>query len=1203
MVQLLLEYGASTTLKKPSGEITTVLHYALSRPEPDLNAKSIELLLDANPDLVNTTGPQDWTPLHFCAEHQGLEVARMLIERGADVNALDTRGRSPMTILLGVKRYWTSHAMYDLLKSSGAQCSEVAGDVTASSPMDSLSLVPNSEVSILHYAVEQPDTGRSGVDSAVISILEGVTLPSGCLAALEIDIKALADTGKPIQLLYEDASTWIPVEVFQAFSEQLDQVTLRKKIEMSGNAAELVRFLQSVAEQIDRSNDYPCCLLYLINMTYHELRIPKAGYENLDCLAKISVAKNRLETHLATSTDRGALDTGRNGRASREQGLRKSGMDVMPPVTVRPQTHAENDELNDNSVDSTERKYCYCHRPAYGDMVPCFNPGCEEELFHLGCTDLDTLPGEDETWFCAVCRAEPALEYSSVQEPRGDVAANKPVAARRARAALESMAARRAPALRASTTENNDPEGSDKYKSISTAGNAADQSATIPQHNSAANAVKDRLKARYPHMSELELTAFAAEQSKHGFKSPDHVDRCQRCGQDKPLRVLPNLCANCRTNLRDSYTRMRAAPEKKPLRLICYDCSHEWTSAEGYHGCPHCDSRFVDVVTDDQPSAAVGDSDATPNSTETVIQSSPDPENSRHELAPGVHLTYSPKQFGGSSSALDLPSDKENNDISLSDVSMVALTAGVTITSYVQMVTSAIQDIESTGPAEGDAGEVLAGFKQTKRDLEGLAQVLQRTFAQESSRHIYPNDIPPFQQVASPLKMALMACQPDGHLDFLKRILEYVSKMVRTPTPWTVKRRPILRWQADICSRIGIILNMVSEESFAARTRLAAEGASALEEAVPYKSNLAKVLSGCSGGRLQVAKTTASDPQSVQADATEWRDGGNEAVAPLAEDKKMSHTDAPSNPTLDDVLLWLSTPNPQNRDEEMSSLLDGTDEGSAALRQQLYKQLRERQLRQRDGNLEFKPEMDLLQTLLEGGIRRGQGAAGETKEETGSVEPGTAVSPSQPRTGQRQADGSRDDALADTGGRGDDDTNALAHSELSDAQLGSASSTEEENVPGGETLGVSATEATESIQEAEGEANPSPIILVDPLSITATMTGYVAAMSAAIKHLDGLIAAIKHLDSLSRQRDTARTFINGFTLILAGLEDLYARVEDVLARHSSAAEDATADGEHLITQRYACVQEMMQPGGDLIVLGSKLETLCERVYMLSLIHI
>ena len=62
------------------------------------------------------------------------------------------------------------------------------------------------------------------------------------------------------------------------------------------------------------------------------------------------------------------------------------------------------DDEDPDPDDPSEPKYCYCLRGSYGDMVGCDNPKCEREWFHLGCTDLEIMPGEEESWFCTLCR-------------------------------------------------------------------------------------------------------------------------------------------------------------------------------------------------------------------------------------------------------------------------------------------------------------------------------------------------------------------------------------------------------------------------------------------------------------------------------------------------------------------------------------------------------------------------------------------------------------------------------------------------------------------------------------------------------------------------------------------------------------------------------------------------------------------------------
>ncbi|KAF9654098.1 hypothetical protein BDM02DRAFT_3152571 [Thelephora ganbajun] len=69
----------------------------------------------------------------------------------------------------------------------------------------------------------------------------------------------------------------------------------------------------------------------------------------------------------------------------------------------------------DQQVDSTtgggdegevddERKYCFCDRVSYGEMIGCDDPNCEREWFHLPCLGLTTPP--QGTWYCEPCKAK-----------------------------------------------------------------------------------------------------------------------------------------------------------------------------------------------------------------------------------------------------------------------------------------------------------------------------------------------------------------------------------------------------------------------------------------------------------------------------------------------------------------------------------------------------------------------------------------------------------------------------------------------------------------------------------------------------------------------------------------------------------------------------------------------------------------------------
>ena len=58
--------------------------------------------------------------------------------------------------------------------------------------------------------------------------------------------------------------------------------------------------------------------------------------------------------------------------------------------------------------------YCYCDRPPRGEMIACDHIGCAKEWFHLGCTELKTVPSEYEKWYCTDCRAHLELSHEDI---------------------------------------------------------------------------------------------------------------------------------------------------------------------------------------------------------------------------------------------------------------------------------------------------------------------------------------------------------------------------------------------------------------------------------------------------------------------------------------------------------------------------------------------------------------------------------------------------------------------------------------------------------------------------------------------------------------------------------------------------------------------------------------------------------------------
>lgn len=77
----------------------------------------IQVLLQKYPDLLNSPDKDNWTPLHFAALMGYVELAEILIERGAHVNAGDKYGLTPLD-LAALKE---SESLVDLLIRSGAE--------------------------------------------------------------------------------------------------------------------------------------------------------------------------------------------------------------------------------------------------------------------------------------------------------------------------------------------------------------------------------------------------------------------------------------------------------------------------------------------------------------------------------------------------------------------------------------------------------------------------------------------------------------------------------------------------------------------------------------------------------------------------------------------------------------------------------------------------------------------------------------------------------------------------------------------------------------------------------------------------------------------------------------------------------------------------------------------------------------------------
>jgi hypothetical protein len=121
----------------------------------------------------------------------------------------------------------------------------------------------------------------------------------------------------------------------------------------------------------------------------------------------------------------------RDGNGSRgTTSSRQSELSLEPedePAEVENEAEVEemgqvaDEEEVDEAEDADEPKYCYCGQGSFGEMIACDNDDCPMEWFHLGCTGLRAVPGDNGKytnvrllmysltqstvkWFCDVCK-------------------------------------------------------------------------------------------------------------------------------------------------------------------------------------------------------------------------------------------------------------------------------------------------------------------------------------------------------------------------------------------------------------------------------------------------------------------------------------------------------------------------------------------------------------------------------------------------------------------------------------------------------------------------------------------------------------------------------------------------------------------------------------------------------------------------------
>lgn len=115
LVEELMRRGVSVQARAEDG--CTVLHYASAATAPRLIAAGVD---------VNARSDDGWTPLHVAASRGDLELARLLLDAGAEVNARDTKDRRPMDLAGVFHARHLKEEMTALLRQYGGEVGAIS---------------------------------------------------------------------------------------------------------------------------------------------------------------------------------------------------------------------------------------------------------------------------------------------------------------------------------------------------------------------------------------------------------------------------------------------------------------------------------------------------------------------------------------------------------------------------------------------------------------------------------------------------------------------------------------------------------------------------------------------------------------------------------------------------------------------------------------------------------------------------------------------------------------------------------------------------------------------------------------------------------------------------------------------------------------------------------------------------------------------
>ncbi len=160
-VYRLLEVGVKPDIRS-EGSQTTPLHWASDKGAED----SLRLLIQKGAD-VNAQAKNGFTPLHFVAKSADPSLAKYLIDAGASINALDNKGNTP----LHIASFFGNGKVVAFLLQVGANSS-----ITNAEGNTAVALAKDEQTS--QFFTPQPSPTKVPSGEVVASVPSNVTSPT-----------------------------------------------------------------------------------------------------------------------------------------------------------------------------------------------------------------------------------------------------------------------------------------------------------------------------------------------------------------------------------------------------------------------------------------------------------------------------------------------------------------------------------------------------------------------------------------------------------------------------------------------------------------------------------------------------------------------------------------------------------------------------------------------------------------------------------------------------------------------------------------------------------------------------------------------------------------------------------------------------------------------------------------------------------------